>query len=406
MDSVRSLLDLVIDKLTRSDPAILGASVGFLAATSYLGLVRSLRWRRYNNIHKKYEKKWREGGLTPVEAQEILLVSSFWDFPLLLHKAVSFALFKTYAITEILIATFVGCPINGFHDTTAPPDPAKPAEDPRAAIALARMNFIHSKYRISNNDYLYTLSLFILEPAKWAALYSWRSLSRMEQEAFFLFYADVGRKMGITDIPETLDDLRAWSEAYEEVYMVPDETNNLVAGYTVSELLYAVPKKFGMKSFAERVVIALLEERVRIAMLLPAQPLLLKWFVQSIMATNWIVQRWFCLPRRDSNVRFVVDTTRPKLDSNGDVRLRPTEYKSVPWYMEEPKGGLSYAFGKLAVGLGVYAEMPGPQSQGYRLEEVGPQQFENAGVEEVFANAEKFQGCPIVAPWRPATGSK
>lgn len=49
--------------------------------------------------------------------------------------------------------------------------------------------------------------------------------------------------------------------------MVPDETNNLVAGYTVAELLYAVPKKFGMKSFAERVVIALLEERVRIAML-------------------------------------------------------------------------------------------------------------------------------------------
>jgi hypothetical protein len=49
--------------------------------------------------------------------------------------------------------------------------------------------------------------------------------------------------------------------------MVPDETNNLVAGYTVAELLYAVPRKFGMKAFAERIVIALLEERVRIAML-------------------------------------------------------------------------------------------------------------------------------------------
>ncbi|KAJ2929427.1 hypothetical protein H1R20_g7656, partial [Candolleomyces eurysporus] len=361
MDTVIGFFDLVLDVLSW-DPTILGGCIGFLAVTSYLCLARCLRWRRYHNIHSKYEKKWRESALTPAEAQEILLVSSFYDCPMLLHKAVAFALFKTYAIvsvtgivsavsvlpcgllrsvhfeatsvyqgiklvrenakeTEILIATFVGCPINGFHDTTAPPDPTKPAEDPRAAIALARMNFIHSKYRISNDDYLYTLSLFILEPARWADLYSWRRLSQMEQEAFFLFYADVGRKMGITDIPGTLEELKAWSEAYEEVYMVPDETNNLVAGYTVAELLYAVPNKFGMKSFAERVVIALLEERVRIAML----------------------------------------------------------YKSVPWYKEEPKGRLSYLFAKLAVKLGVYAEMPGPQfrSQGYRLEEVGPQQFEN-----------------------------
>lgn len=99
MDSVLSLLYLVFDKL-RSDPTILGASIGFLAVTSYICLARSLRWRRYNNIHKKYEKKWREGGLTPAEAQEILLVSSFWDCPLLLHKAVAFALFKTYAIVS------------------------------------------------------------------------------------------------------------------------------------------------------------------------------------------------------------------------------------------------------------------------------------------------------------------
>jgi hypothetical protein len=101
MDSILRLLNLVFDKL-RSDPTILGASIGFLAVTSYFCLVRSLRWRRYNNIHKKYEKKWREGGLTPAEAQEILLVSSFWDCPLLLHKAVAFALFKTYAIVSII----------------------------------------------------------------------------------------------------------------------------------------------------------------------------------------------------------------------------------------------------------------------------------------------------------------
>ncbi|RXW22083.1 hypothetical protein EST38_g3771 [Candolleomyces aberdarensis] len=306
--------------------------------------------------------------------------------PMLLNKAVSFALFKTYAIptisklllatkelgsaknvarryadTEILIATWAGCPINGFNDPTAQAGPDKPAEDPRASIALARVNFLHSKYKISNDDYLYTLALFVLEPIQWTNLYGWRRLSPMEQDAFFIFWRDIGGRMGITDIPETLQDMKAWSNAYEEKCMVPAESNRLVAGFTIGELIYAIPKKLGLKSFAERFVAAVVEPRVRIAMMLPEQPRPIHWIAESLLTVNWIIQRWFRLPRSDSNFWFSVDPRLPKPDRNGEVRMRPTsEYRSTPWYKPEPTG-IFYVLNKLAVMLGFYAEMPGPR---------------------------------------------
>ena len=71
--------------------------VGFLV---YVLLVRSLRWRRYNAIHRQYEAKWKEGKLTVAEAQKVMHVSSLYDMPWLLVRALSFALFKTYAVVS------------------------------------------------------------------------------------------------------------------------------------------------------------------------------------------------------------------------------------------------------------------------------------------------------------------
>ena len=64
------------------------------------------------------------------------------------------------------------------------------------------MNFLHSRYqkagKISNDDMLYTLSLFILEVESWIKMYEWRELTEMEACAlydmflvsilFFFFY--------------------------------------------------------------------------------------------------------------------------------------------------------------------------------------------------------------------------
>jgi hypothetical protein len=46
------------------------------------------------------------------------------------------------------------------------------------------MNYLHGRYqkagKISNDDMLFTLSLFVTEVERWARLYEWRQLTLME----------------------------------------------------------------------------------------------------------------------------------------------------------------------------------------------------------------------------------
>jgi hypothetical protein len=75
---------------------------------------------------------------------------------------------RRYADTGILIIEFMG------HSPTSE----------RTNAALARMNYLHGRYqkagKISNDDMLYTLSLFILEVDRWVGMYEWRSLTPLE----------------------------------------------------------------------------------------------------------------------------------------------------------------------------------------------------------------------------------
>jgi hypothetical protein len=92
--------------------------------------------------------------------------------------------------------------------------------------------------------------------------------------------------MNIKDIPDTLEEFIKWSsvspdlcvhrrhlifvyspKAYEEEHMVPATSNRDVAQFTVDELLHSVPTTFGIKALAQRIVVCLLEEPVRIAMM-------------------------------------------------------------------------------------------------------------------------------------------
>ncbi|KAF8197139.1 hypothetical protein BJ912DRAFT_954913 [Pholiota molesta] len=395
----------------------------------WLLLVRALRWRRYNAIHRKYGPKWNNGlgTITPQEAQEITHLSTVFDMPQLLFNALSFALFKTYGIpsiskllsatkelksretvsrryadTVILIATWHACPISGFADpssaSTNSGPTAHPAKDPRANIALARVNWLHSKYKISNSDYLYTLCLFALEPIHWADRYGWRSMSPLERHAFYIFWAEVGRRMNIQDIPGSLEEMIAWSKEYENAHMVPAKTNREVAGHTLDELISPVLER--LKGFATRAAISLLDDITREAMMYEMQPRLLRAVMDGTMGIIAFVQHFLLLPRRSG--KYIVDIGHLNNVKPGECpRLHPTRFAARPWYKPEPSSTVGYYTEKLLVKLGWYEEMPGPRlkSEGYRLEEMGPDRFENAGHEEIMRNAAKLQGCPVAGPW-------
>lgn len=158
---------------------------------------------------------------------------------------------------------------------------------PRMASSVARMNFLHDRYRragkISDADMLYTLSLFALEPARWVRRMDWRALSDVELCAEGVLWRDIGEAMEIPyDALEPylegggglawLRALERWSLEYEEGHAVPDEFNRKVALSTLDILLINVP--WFLRPFFTGVVSAVLDDRTRTAMkwVLPNPP--------------------------------------------------------------------------------------------------------------------------------------
>ena len=142
------------------------------------------------------------------------------------------------------------------------------------------MNYIHSQYqkagKISNEDLLYTLSLFILEPPRWVEKYEWRSMTDMELCSIGTQWKSIGDAMGIqykgflahNEWVDGLDffyDIRAWAEEYEAQYMVPAQSNKQTADELVPLLLFYVPKL--LKPAVANLVGVLMGDRLRTAMM-------------------------------------------------------------------------------------------------------------------------------------------
>jgi hypothetical protein len=75
---------------------------------------------------------------------------------------------KRYADTGVLLAEFY---------TDVP-------FSERSAAAIGRLNYLHGHYikagKITNDDMLYTLSLFMTQPREWVERYEWRKFTELE----------------------------------------------------------------------------------------------------------------------------------------------------------------------------------------------------------------------------------
>ena len=159
--------------------------------------------------------------------------------------------FRLFTDTAALIVSFMIYPLPKLDYTDEDQPPAagswetnrEDPSDPRSAIALGRVNYLHGRWKnkISNDDLLYTLSVFVIEPPKWNASYEWRKMTRLEEEALFALFYHIGRCMGIENIPETYEELIEWSTEYERVNFVYTQSNADVAEHTVNLLLSTVP---------------------------------------------------------------------------------------------------------------------------------------------------------------------
>ncbi|KAF9140438.1 hypothetical protein BG015_001668, partial [Linnemannia schmuckeri] len=219
-----------------------------------MSLVRHLRYRRINNLLRKYPDPTFPLRDLAV-AKEVSAATGGYDFPYVNVISLEFALFKTYvipSISKILAATkqfATQCPKQADDTglllsemtetykrqvyrrmTEGKEDLEEDLKDVRREqLALEKLNFIHGHYPNRQEDYLYTLALSVLEPVSWINRLEWRQITDLEKNALLAVWTIHGQNMKIESILETFDELAQWSENYEHENMVYAPSNVAIA---------------------------------------------------------------------------------------------------------------------------------------------------------------------------------
>ncbi|KAF2091255.1 hypothetical protein K490DRAFT_54148 [Saccharata proteae CBS 121410] len=337
------------------------------ALVCYVFVCRSLRFRQRDEMQKKYGFHTRESlsKMTLTEAWEIQKWLGEQEFPKIISTSLFFALFKTYAIPSIsslLIAT---------GQLSSPTTMTKRQADTsvlltnmvigapgskRALEAVARTNYLHDKYRrsgkISNDDMLYTLSLFALEAVRWTNKYEWRTLTDMERCAIATYWKSLGEDMEISferlpscqkgwrDGLEWLDELDQWSVSYEKEHMVPADSNARLASSTLDVLVYKLP--VWAKPFGRNVAAALMGPRLCAAMKIPFPSPRFTSTLAHLINLRKHVLLSLSLPRRPSKRRiYIFDNPSCPISSHPSSssptttqpRYNVPRWRIHPWYV-------------------------------------------------------------------------
>jgi hypothetical protein len=218
------------------------------------------------------------------DTHKILYLSAGYQFPFLMLRAQEFALFRTYAVPSIgrllhQTGHFAQAGQRRYDDTAL--ILAEIAEhgydSDRGRRALRRMNQIHGRYSISNEDYLYVMSAIICEPVRWCERYGWRKSSPIEIEAGYRFWAEVARRMGIRDVPPSYEAYEAFNRAYEAQHFRYTSESRAVAEATVKVFLARFPR--WLHPLARQAIYALMDDPLREAFGYPPAWLPMRWAV-------------------------------------------------------------------------------------------------------------------------------
>jgi hypothetical protein len=253
--------------------------------------------------------------------ERIVFLDSAYEFPFDTTRALEFALFRTYAVPSIgaLLAQtgeFTGYPQKRYDDTdlilSTIYEQGISSEHGRAAIR--RMNQLHGRFSISNEDFLYVLTTFVFEPIRWNARYGWRKLTEQERLAAFYFWRELGRHMNIKNIPNTYEELERYNVEYERNNFRYTEAGHRVGAATVDLFLsWFLPK--ALRPLAAPFVYAMLDDPLLEAFGFPKPPTVLRALVRGGLVLRGKVLRFF--PARQ----------RPRLRTEMRHRTYPKGYK-------------------------------------------------------------------------------
>ena len=212
--------------------------------------------------------------LDPVrDHQRIAFLTCRCDFPFDTTRALEFALFRTFCVPSIgalldRTGEFGQQTQKRYDDTDLIISEImeRGYDSDRGARAIARMNSIHGRFKISNPDFLYVLSTFAFEPIRWLQRFGWRPLHPAEPVALFHFWREVGTRMQITNIPASGEEFERFNRDYEATHFRPNPGSQRVAAATTRMFAgWAGP----LRGLVPPIIAALMDDPLRRALELP-----------------------------------------------------------------------------------------------------------------------------------------
>ncbi|PRP77689.1 hypothetical protein PROFUN_00550 [Planoprotostelium fungivorum] len=347
----------------------------FSAVAAYLLACRYFRFKRLRDLQRDWIDRDGSFKIRSVEDARIILeVSNLYESTFMWETSIELALFRTYGIptiSKVLVST---------GQLSQPESAGKRAEDTglllqealynpwdteRSRTAISRINYLHSRYgkRITNDDMLYTLSLFILEPMRWLEMYEWRPLSDVEKYAQLTLWTALGQRMGITGIPNNLKDLEKFSVDYEENPKIRagngDPAIVCTFGRQTAEL-HAFSHAFSMDGMVRTVCLKVSSQ----------------------------ISPVFLLTQTEQSPPYFSE-------KNPTGRYHKLKSNFQPFYARSSVYNRLY-FGLLGFDLKEEKWM----TEGYKIEELGPNKLKDAGHEQVSRGAQIMFKCPFVLPSR------
>ncbi|GGL86970.1 peptidase [Streptomyces fumigatiscleroticus] len=215
---------------------------------------------------RRFERLERIRRMDPYrDATEIYRLTTAYEFPWDVTRALELALYRTYAVPGIgrllaETAELTDRTQKRYDDTSLLLDAVVEhgfgSEQGRTAIR--RINQMHRSYDISNDDMRYVLCTFVVMPKRWIDVYGWRRMSRHETVACAVHYQTLGRHMGIKDIPQSYEEFEACLDAYEEANFAWDEEARRVSDATLDLMASWYPRP--LAPLLRTATLALLDE--------------------------------------------------------------------------------------------------------------------------------------------------
>jgi hypothetical protein len=174
------------------------------------------------------------------EDQRIVFLSTCYEFPFDTTRSLELALFRTFCVPSISglldrTGEFARGAQKRYDDTDLIVSSLMEwgYDSDRGQRALRRMNQLHGRFAISNEDFLYVLSTFVFEPIRFNARFGWRPMCEQERLAMFYFWREVGRRMGMKDLPTDYESFERYNIAYERRHYRYAESNHRVGTATL-----------------------------------------------------------------------------------------------------------------------------------------------------------------------------